>query len=189
MSLPAARPTSQPGLLRSARPWLPSLGAPAPGGDDGTRTHDLLVANQALYQLSYVPESSRPAFTIELPTKRRSGGAVVGSSWMRCRVAAFRLPTKRRSASVGVGSSWMQCRVAALRRSGSMVGLSGLEPLTLRLSGVRSNHLSYRPGSRQAAPIRSIGTTEKRRMAYERVCPATRAPPKWHPSRFSLERR
>ncbi len=26
-----------------------------------------------------------------------------------------------------------------------MVGLCGLEPQTLRLSGVRSNHLSYRP--------------------------------------------
>ena len=26
-----------------------------------------------------------------------------------------------------------------------MVGLDGLEPSTLRLSGVRSNHLSYRP--------------------------------------------
>jgi hypothetical protein len=25
------------------------------GGDDGTRTHDPLVANQVLYQLSYVP--------------------------------------------------------------------------------------------------------------------------------------
>ena len=27
-----------------------------------------------------------------------------------------------------------------------MVGLNGLEPLTLPLSGVRSNHLSYKPG-------------------------------------------
>ena len=26
-----------------------------------------------------------------------------------------------------------------------MVGLGGLEPPTLRLSGVRSNHLSYKP--------------------------------------------
>ena len=26
------------------------------GGDDGNRTHDLLLAKQALYQLSYVPE-------------------------------------------------------------------------------------------------------------------------------------
>ena len=25
------------------------------GGDDGNRTHDLLLAKQALYQLSYVP--------------------------------------------------------------------------------------------------------------------------------------
>ena len=25
------------------------------GGDDGTRTHNRLVANQVLYQLSYVP--------------------------------------------------------------------------------------------------------------------------------------
>jgi hypothetical protein len=31
------------------------------GGDDGTRTHDLLVANQALYQLSYVPGKGRPS--------------------------------------------------------------------------------------------------------------------------------
>ena len=30
--------------------------------------------------------------------------------------------------------------------SASMVGLGGLEPPTSPLSGVRSNHLSYRPG-------------------------------------------
>ena len=29
--------------------------------------------------------------------------------------------------------------------SNLMVGLGGLEPATSRLSGVRSNHLSYRP--------------------------------------------
>ena len=29
-----------------------------------------------------------------------------------------------------------------------MVGLSGLEPPTSRLSGVRSNHLSYKPSSK-----------------------------------------
>ena len=28
---------------------------------------------------------------------------------------------------------------------GKLVGLSGIEPLTSRLSGARSNHLSYRP--------------------------------------------
>ena len=64
------------------------------GGDDGTRTHDPLVANQVLYQLSYVP-----------------GG------WSRP------VQTGRRK----------------------LVGLGGFEPPTLRLSGVRSNQLSYRP--------------------------------------------
>ncbi len=31
-----------------------------------------------------------------------------------------------------------------------MVGLDGLEPSTSRLSGVRSNHLSYKPGTVKA---------------------------------------
>jgi hypothetical protein len=35
----------------------------------------------------------------------------------------------------------------ACRASCHQVGLSGVEPLTSRLSGVRSNHLSYRPGT------------------------------------------
>ena len=40
-----------------------------------------------------------------------------------------------------------------------MVGRAGLEPATSRLSGVRSNHLSYRPPpyTRQAAPYRNRG--------------------------------
>ena len=39
----------------------------------------------------------------------------------------------------------------AITRDGGVVatvGLRGVEPLTSRLSGVRSNHLSYRPGAR-----------------------------------------
>jgi hypothetical protein len=35
----------------------------------------------------------------------------------------------------------------------SMVGLTGLEPVTLRLSSACSNQLSYRPGSRFAVAI------------------------------------
>ena len=43
------------------------------GGDDGARTHDLLVANQALYQLSYVPVTHRtqPAVLADVPTVRQ----------------------------------------------------------------------------------------------------------------------
>ena len=37
-----------------------------------------------------------------------------------------------------------------------MVGRGGLEPPTSRLSGVRSNHLSYRPASRPAVPARGL---------------------------------
>ena len=39
-----------------------------------------------------------------------------------------------------------------------MVGRGGLEPPTLRLSGVRSNHLSYRPGSGE--PVTPVGVPE-----------------------------
>ena len=37
-----------------------------------------------------------------------------------------------------------QC-VKPLHQLANMVGLNGLEPSTSRLSGVRSNHLSYKP--------------------------------------------
>ena len=39
------------------------------------------------------------------------------------------------------------CRPAPCRLSAALVGSSGLEPPTSRLSGVRSNHLSYEPMS------------------------------------------
>ena len=37
-----------------------------------------------------------------------------------------------------------------------VVGLSGLEPPTSPLSGVRSNHLSYRPTSRYSSSFQAI---------------------------------
>ena len=60
-------------------------------GDNEIRTRDLLLARQALSQLSYTPGLSFPIY--------------------------------------------------------GKVGLSGLEPPTSRLSGVRSNRLSYKPSS------------------------------------------
>ncbi len=40
-----------------------------------------------------------------------------------------------------------------------MVGRGGLEPPTSRLSGVRSNHLSYRPIHRPDTPVSTNGVT------------------------------
>ena len=45
-----------------------------------------------------------------------------------------------------MASRWIAPRHRPVRATPiNVVGLSGLEPLTSRLSGVRSNHLSYRP--------------------------------------------
>ena len=44
-----------------------------------------------------------------------------------------------------------------LRRTRNVVGLGGLEPPTSRLSGVRSNQLSYRPTSPAKSPGRAHG--------------------------------
>ena len=73
-----------------------------------------------------------------------------------------------------------------------VVGLSGFEPLTLRLSGVRSNHLSYRPLTRGAsgsnrypiAPtevsksedVRPLKTRQQARVSCESVDLVTEAP-------------
>ena len=79
------------------------------GGADRDRTGGLLVANQALSQLSYSPLPQLPAPSTQLPEKR-------------CWVLATRY--------------WQLI----------LVGLDRLELSTSPLSGVRSSHLSYRPG-------------------------------------------
>ena len=89
---------------------------PVNGGARRIRTDDILLAKQALYQLSYGP--SHP---LDKNKAAREGTC-------RCRCLVARATVKA---------------VNAL--PGSMVGPGRLELPTLRLSGVRSNHLSYRP--------------------------------------------
>ncbi len=45
----------------------------------------------------------------------------------------------------------MHCSVFKVRHHFIVVGLAGLEPATLRLSGARSNHLSYKPVKHHSA--------------------------------------
>ena len=80
------------------------------------RTADLLRAKQALSQLSYSPIGVISVPVI-LPETRR-GEAKHTEVCELCHNAVFRE---------------------------NLVGLSGLEPPTSPLSGVRSNHLSYKP--------------------------------------------
>ncbi len=44
-------------------------------------------------------------------------------------------------------SSWLKPKTV-LASGDDLVGLTGLEPVTLRLSSACSNQLSYRPGAR-----------------------------------------
>ena len=84
------------------------------GGARRDRTDDLLLAKQALSQLSYGPFGSKAERSKRSEARRRS--ALLDSD--------FWLPVSE---------------------SLTMVGLGRLELPTSRLSGVRSNRLSYRP--------------------------------------------
>ena len=80
------------------------------------RTADLLRARQALSQLSYSPIVVI-SFTL-IPAETRRGRTKHTEVCESFHNAVFRM---------------------------NLVGLSGLEPPTSPLSGVRSNHLSYKP--------------------------------------------
>ena len=57
------------------------------------------------------------------------------------------------------------------------MGLSGLEPPTSRLSGVRSNHLSYEPISLCAGSFTFAGVVEMRRIELLTPCVQGRCSP------------
>ena len=149
-------------MLRSTGPrWLPSAVDFAAelnkkgtqrvpflfGGARQDRTADLLRARQALSQLSYGP--------------RNLTGS--GSRTSNCMDKLYMQPSCSliptfRPASLLEGRwwVWVDLPATALHRphpyhpnntNNVLVGLGGFEPPTSPLSGVRSNQLSYRPGS------------------------------------------
>ena len=52
-----------------------------------------------------------------------------------------------------------------------LVGLDGLEPSTSRLSGVRSNHLSYRPSTLMASFVPSLSAPADAPFSWDRIAP------------------
>ena len=107
------------------------------GGADRDRTDDLRLAKPALSQLSYSPTR-------------------------RTRVPSSPGREGRRSTDRAARRTLRSARASSLEHGGGpVVGLGGFEPPTSRLSGGRSNQLSYRPGDRPRSseePQRKIRT-------------------------------
>jgi hypothetical protein len=106
------------------------------GGADRARTDDLRLARAALSQLSYSPSVSF------VDTRRRYPSSPSSPSVAAVFRRRFRFPANVAVSVVAASRLW---------RARLMVGLGRFELPTSRLSGVRSNQLSYRP--RGNAPI------------------------------------
>src|SRR5690606_10004037 len=132
-----------------------------PGGGEGTRTPNPLLAKQVRYQRRHAPGAGcRPGqpwsvTTSSVASAHRSRSACCSWSFLASATApraTTASPSKRFTMTPG----------------GSGVGLTGLEPVTSSLSGKRSNRLSPRPLRRAAGW----------RLAPDEVTARSRAPPK-----------
>ena len=106
------------------------------GGDEEDRTPDPLLARQVLSQLSYTPIFGVPAFS-SLRHNCRLPPDIPRFFVLLLALICF-------AAQVLSSDSFGICQRFFFEKA-FVVGLSGLEPPTSRLSGVRSNRLSYRP--------------------------------------------
>jgi hypothetical protein len=119
--LPSRSGGSKPAFAHWASAWHLRSSAAKAGGADRDRTDDLKLAKLALSQLSYGPG------------KRQTVGVSNGSP--------------RRSWEPAFALSGFGAAVSAAAQR-SLVGPGRVERPTSRLSGVRSNHLSYEPETR-----------------------------------------
>jgi hypothetical protein len=106
------------------------------GGGDRNRTDDLLLAKQALSQLSYTPSVLSEA---QNPIRRQRRACAAIAAGQRTERSLFLL-----CAALAVAPQPLPRPATndALHRS-RVVGQGGFEPPTSRLSSARSNQLSY----------------------------------------------
>ena len=147
-------------------------GLPA-GGARRDRTDDLLLAKQALSQLSYGPDAGHGSDRARMETGSRLDPSMLDPAIpiVGTRIATALTPD--RGAHRGSAST-----------SANLVGLGRLERPTSPLSGVRSNHLSYRPESLRPRaphggprsgkpqPIRESAGSSAKKEKRRRRCPA-----------------
>jgi hypothetical protein len=119
---------------------VPLTSRAKPGGARRDRTDDLMLAKHALSQLSYGP-------VVWVRSARHQSGFTL-------------------RATPGQASHQMARQGIACVSRRSLVGPGRVERPTSRLSGVRSNHLSYEPGSlrdgAQVSDLRAIDGKRKR---------------------------
>jgi hypothetical protein len=118
------------------------------GGDEGNRTPNPCLAKAVLCQLSYVPEGKS-----DLSGRLRSGAgrllpdvaAGLALLPLQCVLDPCGRGYESEQLLHGVPLCGRACSNRAVLLTRSRVGLGGLEPPASSLSGMRSNHLSYRP--------------------------------------------
>jgi hypothetical protein len=112
------------------------------GGGDRNRTDDLLLAKQALSQLSYTPSALSEAQSPKW-RQRRACAARATHTLSATAAAGASEPFSARRRSRGASAPLSRPATNdALHRS-RVVGQGGFEPPTSRLSSARSNQLSY----------------------------------------------
>ena len=120
------------------------LAAGSNGGDERARTADLLVANQALSRLSYIPILN----PLQGPARDDEPARLRSTVHPRHRSPAFHV-----------------MRLVPIHSD--MVGLPGFEPGTSRLSGARSDQLSYRPATLPARTASHLPRRDSPRHSAE----------------------
>jgi hypothetical protein len=105
------------------------------GGGERNRTDDLLLAKQALSQLSYTPDATRVASSGQRLRRNRESRAAQNKHQTPAPNAQSR--------SRGATAPLSRFDRTMLRIVRSVVGQGGFEPPTSRLSSARSNQLSY----------------------------------------------